>query len=413
MIKLFSHQKKALSKLRTGSILCGGVGSGKSITALAYYYTRECKGKIPDGDNVFTEMKTPKDLYIITTAKKRDSLEWEGDCLYFMLSSDRENSVSGVQVTVDSWNNLDKYVGIKGAFFIFDEQKVSGSGSWVRSFLKVTKLNSWILLSATPGDTWMNYIPVFVANGFYNNRTEFLRRHVVFNLYSPYPKVDHYVEVPLLESHAKALLVEMPVEKKTIRHTENHILDYDKALFETVTKKRWHPYENRPIRDVAELCALMRKVVSIDKSRQEKLKELLAIHAKIIVFYNFNYELDILRQLAVDLKVEVAEYNGYKHQPVPEGENWLYLVQYTSGSEAWNCIETNCIVFYSLNYAYWVMTQAEGRIDRINTPYVNLYYHRFTSDSLIDKSIEATLVKKEVFNERKFVEKTLRWGYTY
>lgn len=412
MISLFPHQEAAISKLKTGSILCGGVGSGKSITSLAYFYSRECKGSLPGTGSEFTEPTEPKDLYIITTAKKRDSLEWESECAYFALSRDRDSSVSGIKVTVDSWNNLHKYTDVKGAFFIFDEQRVVGSGTWVKSFIKVTKTNPWILLSATPGDTWMDYIPVFVANGFYKNRTAFLRQHVAFNLFSPYPKVDHYIETTLLKRHETSLLVEMPYNKKTVPHTVDHILSYDEKLFETVTKKRWNPFEEKPIRDVAELCSLMRKISFSDPSRAEKIRELLAVHRKQIIFYSYDFELEILRKLGDELGIPWAEYNGHKHQPVPEGDSWLYFVQYLSGAEGWNCVETNCIVFYSLNYSWRIMTQAAGRIDRLNTPYVNLYYHRLMSDSAIDKAILRTLDIKEKFNESKFVELVYGWGYT-
>lgn len=412
MLKLKPHQITAISKLKTGSILCGGVGSGKSITSLAYFYTKECGGTFPGLHDKLTAPKKPKDLYIITTAKKRDSFEWEDECSLFALSRDSDSSISGIKVTVDSWNNLHKYTEVKKAFFIFDEQQASGSGSWVKAFLKVTKSNPWIMLSATPGDTWIDYIPVFVANGFYKNRTEFLRRHVVYNLFSPYPKVDHYVETNVLKKHQASILVEMPFEKGTVPHYQDHILQYDEKLFDDVTKKRWNPFEEKPVRDVAELCSLMRKISFSHSSRVDKIKELLQFHPKQIIFYSYDFELEILRKLGDDLGIPWAEYNGHRHQPIPEGDSWIYLVQYSSGDKGWNCIETNCVIFYSLNYSWRIMTQAAGRIDRLNSPYKNLYYHRLMSDSAIDKAILKILAKKQNFNEKKFVEKEFGWGYT-
>jgi hypothetical protein len=412
MFSLFPHQITAISKLKTGSILCGGVGSGKSITSLAYFYTRVCGGSLSDIHINMTAPTTPRDLYIITTANKRDKLEWDSEAALFALSRDRDSSISGIQVTVDSWNNIKKYADVKGAFFIFDEQRVVGSGTWVKSFLETTKYNQWILLSATPADTWLDYIPAFVANGFYKNRTEFLRRHVVYNLFSPYPKVDHYVEVTLLDRHKISILVDMPYEKKTVSHTIDHIMVYDKDVFDTVTKKRWNPFEQKPVRDVAELCTLMRKISFSDPSRIEKIKDLLVVHPRQIVFYNYNFELDILRAFGDSLSIPWAEYNGHKHESVPEGDKWLYFVQYTSGAEGWNCVETNCVVFYSLHYSWRIMTQAAGRIDRLNTGYGNLYYHRLYSESEIDKAYLRVLAKKEKFNETKFVETAFGWGYT-
>jgi hypothetical protein len=390
LARLYPHQVLAVSQLKTGSVLNGGVGSGKSLTAVAYYFQVECE-----------EMDRPKDLYIITTALKRDTLDWEKECAKFALSKDRNASIGGVLVTVDSWNNITKYVGIKNAFFVFDEQRVVGSGSWVKSFLKITKENNWILLSATPGDTWMDYIPAFIANGFYKNRTEFIRSHVVYNSWTKYPKVDRYIEEGKLHRLRNSITVNMPYPKKAIRHFEDIAVSFDEEKINRVLK-RWNPYENKPIKDISEYCSVMRKVVNSDSSRIDAIRELMVRYPRLIIFYNFNYELDLLGELKNS--ITLAEHNGHKHEPVPTTENWVYLVQYTSGSEGWNCVETNCTIFYSQNYSYRIMTQAAGRIDRLNTSYSDLYYYNFLSPTKIDLAISKSLRSKKDFNERSFIE---------
>lgn len=381
--KLFPYQRDAVNQLKTGSVLCGGVGSGKSITSIAYYMENELG----------------KDVYIITTAKKRDSLDWERECARFALSTDRNSSLKRIQVKVDSWNNIKKYINIADAFFIFDEQRVVGSGAWVRSFIKITQKNNWLLLSATPGDTWMDYIPVFVANDFYKNRTQFIRRHVVYNSFVRFPKVDRYIEVGRLERLKREVLVTMKYEKKTTSIRKTEWAEYDKEKLKLITEKRWNPYTDAPIKQISELFVAVRRVVNSHPSRLDIIKKLLTKHRKLIVFYNFNYELDILRMVS---DVQVAEWNGHKHEPLPEGESWLYLVQYLAGSEGWNCIETNVIVFYSLNYSYRIMTQAAGRIDRMNTPFTKLYYYRILSPSWIDSAIKKAITNKKNFNESTF-----------
>lgn len=40
-IQLYDYQREALGRMKNGCILCGGVGSGKSRTGLAYYYLHE------------------------------------------------------------------------------------------------------------------------------------------------------------------------------------------------------------------------------------------------------------------------------------------------------------------------------------------------------------------------------------
>jgi hypothetical protein len=449
-MELYPHQQDALARMHNGSILAGGTGVGKSITAVAYYVKHEA----------------PKDVFVITTAKKRDSLDWEKEFVRESIYKTKETTVAGV-LTVDSWNNIDKYTEVENAFFIFDEQRLVGAGSWVKAFLRIAKGNRWILLSATPGDTWMDYLPVFVANGFYKNRTEFKREHVIYSSYTKFPKVERYIGVGRLVRLRNKILVDMPYERHTVRIEKDVLVDYDEKLFNRVVKDRWHVYENRPLRDVSELFSVMRKVVNSDATRLEAVSTLLERHPKLIVFYNFDYELELLRKLGSEEptqrpadttsskelslsrdmnsssapaatqpstkrsnssvttsttstttsgstslresqslttpSVTIAEWNGHKHEPVPTSERWLYLVQYTAGSEGWNCTETDAMVFYSLTYSYKAFHQAHGRIDRLNTPFKDLFYYVLKSRSAIDVAVAKSLKAKKNFNEREYV----------
>jgi hypothetical protein len=405
-IELYNHQQVTIAKLKSGSILCGGVGSGKSRTAIAYYYLIECGGKIKiNGVGEFAEMKKPKNLYIITTAKKRDTLEWEHECTPFMISTNPEFSISNVKVVVDSWNNLKKYIGIKDSFFIFDEQRLVGSGLWVKSFLKIVKSNNWILLSATPGDTWSDYIPLFIANGFYKNRTEFLTRHAVYSRFSKYPKIEKYLEQDRLIKLRDKITVTMAYTRLTVAHNETIIVPFDRISYDMIMKKRWNIFSNKPIKTISELCYLLRKVVNSDQSRLQVIKKLTDKHPRVIIFYNFDYELDMLRSLGKKMKITTREWNGHNHQEIPNDKNWIYLVQYSAGAEGWNCIDTNTIIFFSQNYSYKILIQAAGRIDRLNTSFRDLFYYHIRSNSPIDLSISRALEKKKNFNIRKFTSR--------
>ena len=397
--QLRDYQEEAILKLQNGSILCGGVGSGKSMTSLAYYAT-VCGTSLED---IFGRLKTPLDLYIITTARKRDTFEWEGECANFSLSTIPNLGQSNV--TIDSWNNIKKYDKVHGSFFIFDEQRLVGSGSWVKAFLKIAKKNKWILLSATPGDTWLDYLPVFVANGFYKNRTEFIAEHVIYSRYCKFPKIDRYVETGKLVKFQKQILVGMAYRSPTTHNKQNIFVKYDQNIYDTVSKKRWNIYDNEPVKDAGALCYLLRRVTNSDPRRVEAVRQLIKVTPKVIIFYNFNYELELLRELSTKLKIPTAEWNGHKHESIPDTDNWIYLVQYTSGAEGWNCTLTDTIIFYSQNYSYKIMTQAAGRIDRMNTPFKNLKYKFLISNSPIDIAIMKAISKKQTFNESGFVSK--------
>lgn len=378
--ELATHQVEAIKKLDTGKVLVGGVGSGKSIAALAYASERHPNTRI----------------IALTTAKKRDSGEWFGDAMKMSLRQDLE---------VDSWNNIKKYEDVTDAFFIFDEQRVVGNGAWTKSFYKICKSNPWILLSATPADTWLDLVPIFIANGLYRNRTQFNNDHVRFSRFVKYPKVDGYLDTWLLEQHRKAIYVEMPYLKKAVREEHMVEVEFNRENEKMLYTARWNYMENRPLKDAGELMRLMRMNANTDWSRYERLKEIIADKQRVIVFYNHNYELAQLRLLMAELDIPVAEWNGHMHQDLPIGDSWIYLVQYQAGGEGWNCVTTDTVVFYSIPYSYRNFEQAKGRIDRLNTQYETLHYYIFKSRAIIDQAIWKSLTKKKNFQASAFAKK--------
>lgn len=411
---LRDYQMDAVNRMSNGCILHGGTGSGKSITGL-YYYFKENGGSFVNDE--YIPMEDPEDLYIITTPKKRDSAEWNCELAYYRmgtkLPSYPEDQIYDNKVVVDSWNNIKKYTEVKNSFFIFDEDRVCGSGAWVKCFYKIAKNNHWIILSATPGDTWMDYVPVFVANGFFKNKSEFLRNHVKFSPYTKYPKIERYYDTERLIRLRDRILVDMTFA----RHTRQHHIDvktsYDKRKYEKVMKTRWNPYTNEPINQAGEMCSVLRRIVNEDESRVVALMELLDNIDRAIIFYNFNYERDMLLHLlssddSVDgnpyVDYEVAEWSGHAHQPMPKADRWLYLVQYTAGCEGWNCITADTVIFFSQNYSYKVLEQACGRIDRMNTPFTDLYFYHLKSDSGIDRAISRAIKNKKLFNEARYIQ---------
>lgn len=400
VVNLSVDQEDALNRMRNGCILNGGVGSGKSRTSLAFYYVC-CGGMV--NTVKYVPMTKPCDLYIITTARKRDTLEWEGELANFYLSTNPKYCMyKDINIVVDSWNNIQKYIDVKDAFFIFDEQRVIGYGAWTKAFLKIASRNKWILLSATPGDTWMDYIPVFIANGFFKNKTDFIRRHVVFSRFTKYPKVEKYINEGVLLKYRNHILVNMEFKRKTVAHHFYVDSDYDKRLYNYVTKERWNVFEDKPIENAGEYCLVLRKIVNSSPDRQIKVLSVVKYRKRVIIFYSYDYELEILRKLFSDINYPCAEWNGHKHEPIPDGDRWVYLVQYTAGAEGWNCITADTIVFYSQSYSYKQMVQAAGRIDRRNTPYIDLYYYHLKSASKIDSVISKALKSKKQFSEKGF-----------
>ena len=404
---LYDYQLEAVKNMRNGCILNGGVGSGKSRTGLYYYFSEQGGSYIPE----FIPAKNPRDLYIITTAMKRDSKEWIGELANFSMSPNPECNYYNNKIVIDSWNNIKKYADVVGAFFIFDEDRITGKGAWVKTFLDIARKNRWIVLSATPGDNWEQYIPIFVANGFYKNRSEFCREHIVYSRYcTKFPKIEKFIGTGTLIRHRNEILVDMDFDRPTEHHHIDVHCEYDIPKYKEVMEYRWNPYKDEPIAQASSLCYALRRIVNEDESRQTALLDIVADNERTIVFYSYDYELDILRNLGYmndGDAVEVAEWNGHKHQPIPNKKKWVYLVQYTSGCEGWNCIATNTMVFYSQQYSYKVLNQACGRIDRLNTKYVDLYYYHLKSTAPIDLAISKAISEKKTFNENKYFDDTL------
>lgn len=399
---LYDFQMEAVEKAFCGCIFNGGTGTGKSRTGL-YFYFKEQGGWIDGADH--TPMKNPKDLYIITTAAKRDKKEWQEEMTWFRLSDDPKFNYYQNKVVVDSWNNIKKYADVKGAFFVLDEDRVTGSGTWVKAFLKIAKHNDWIILSATSGDTWIDYVPVFVANGFYKNKSEFIREHVIYSRYTKYPKIERYINTGRLMRLRNKILIDMNVIRHTRPHHEDVYCDYDIPFYKDVMRRRWDPFKDEPIQQASSLCYILRRIVNSDESRQVALLELLEDHPKAIIFYNFDYEREILLNLGYEEGTEIAEWSGHGHMEVPTGDRWVYLTQYTAGCEGWNCVTTDTIIFFSQNYSYKVVTQAAGRIDRLNTKFVDLYYYHLKSRSGIDLAISKALKEKRKFNEQRWIDR--------
>lgn len=384
-VQLYDHQIKALAKLKSGSVLCGGVGSGKTLTGLSFYL----------------ENYKERELYVITTAKKRNSGEWEEEAALLGITN----------LVVDSWNNIKNYAKVYGAFFIFDEQRVVGSGTWAKTFIKMAPRNKWIMLSATPGDNWMDYLPLFMANGFYRTKQSFIDMHVEYDPYVKFPRIKRYHNEGILVRHRQSILVMMPVKRHTLRHRTYRETDYDEELYKMAMKERWDPFDNKPIKNASKLLQVLRRITGTSDSRIHEAAWQI-IHAKrLIIFYNYEYEREILVDLCEFLGVYAAEYTGNRHDPLPTTKEWIYIVQYTAGAEGWNCTTTDSILFYSPNYSYKITEQAEGRIDRINTKYVDLNYTILTSKAPIDQAVIRANIKKQKFNEKAWVRSVVKNGF--
>lgn len=391
------HQRDAIRKISNGNVVVGATGSGKSLVGLVYYYTNILEGSVEP----FRKPTKSVSLYIITTATKRDSLDWNSECAEFALSTNQEASVNGIKVVIDSWNNIKKYKDIRGGFFLFDEQKTTGYKRWSKIFIRIAKNNRWILITATPSDRWMDLLSVFIANGFYKNKRDFVNQHVTYNPYVKYPSITGYRNVNKLRILKKRIFVIIDYQSPSIIENKVISVDYDVDALTQIEKTEWNPFTDSPIINLSEFASVLRRSLNSHPSRINEAIRIRNTVKKLIVFYNFNFELEILKHGYSGIKI--GELNGHRHDALPVGSDWVYLVQYNSGNEAWECFTTNHMLFYSLNYSFRIMTQAKGRINRLTSGFNYMYYYYLVSNHWLDKGIQKALNKKRDFNNKEIL----------
>lgn len=408
-VQLRPFQVDCVKHLRSGKVLAAGVGAGKSIMSLYWYVTQCCaydKSSNLNGE-LFKLKPSSPDLYIITTAKKRISQEWNDELLRFnLIAGSNSHGMGNVYVTIDSWNNIRKYEGVKDAVFIFDEQRAIGSGVWAKAFVKIAKANKWLMCSATPADGWQDWCSIFIADGFHRNRTEFFRRHAVYSRFTKFPMITKWIDTDYLEKCRDAVLVTCTVPRDTERVWHDLTCGYDREAVKKAMKTRWNPETEAPFANANELVIYLRRLINTDKTRLSYASHVCKDHRRTIIFYSLNAELEEILKLESETGIKVYQFNGHKHDPLPEGSDWIYAVQFFSGSEGWNCTTTDTILYWSLPYSYKQFEQAAGRIDRLDTKYKILNYYVMKSFSPLDISIGRALSNKKDFNLRAFMKKT-------
>lgn len=409
-VNLRQFQHECVQALRSGKVLAAGVGAGKSIMALYWYVTKCCTVRTSHNANgeLFQIMPGSPDLVIITTAKKRDNHEWDDELYRYALHQGENSKKMGrVHVTIDSWNNITKYVDTS-AVFIFDEQRAIGSGAWSKAFVRIARRNPWVMLSATPADTWSDWCPIFVADGFYRNRTEFFRRHAVYSRYTKYPRIDRWIDEDYLNRCRDRVLVTCEVPRETERVVHQLTCAYDKETVRKAMKTRWNPETEEPFLNATELCFYLRRVIDTDPTRLSYAAHVVRDHRKVIIFYTLRAELEQILKLEEVTGVPVYQYNGGRHDDLPQGNSWVYAVQFQAGSEGWNCTSCNTVLYWSLPYSYKQAEQAAGRIDRLDTSYKTLNYYIMRSFAPLDLGIIRALRNKENFNASGFLRSSAR-----
>lgn len=138
------------------------------------------------------------------------------------------------------------------------------------------------------------------------------------------------------------------------------------------------------------------------KDKQQAFIDLInSINDRVVVFYNFDSELDTLKTLVKDRPI--AEVNGHTNteQIYHDNDNCVLFVQYQAGARGLNLQDGNKIIYYSLTLSSDLFEQSKKRIHRIGTKYPCFYWILQTKDS-VEESIYKSLNRQEDYNEELF-----------
>ena len=118
---------------------------------------------------------------------------------------------------------------------------------------------------------------------------------------------------------------------------------------------------------------------------------------RLLVFYNFNNELEILKNIAIKLEKPISEFNGeVKNLSNYENEeNSVTFIQYQAGSMGLNLQKANKIIYFTLTETSELFEQSKKRIHRIGQEKTCFYYLLICENSIEESILKSLEIKKD------------------
>ncbi|MBL0992197.1 MAG: DEAD/DEAH box helicase [Escherichia coli] len=422
-MKLFDYQKEAIENFESKPLNLSDVGTGKSYMSIGSYVKSECSKLLiiclAPKVNDFVEDSEIFNLNVTALnkgTKKNKELLSESNLVAISFES--------------SWRltELNKWVD-KDTFIIIDEShKVSVSKSKVTKFVmglsKRAKYN--YLCTATPVsngklENW--YPQLFISNVFRKPKKEFEQLFVIKQMRQMgsmrFMQITGYRNEHLLEQMIDEASVKYKRDKGYL--PEDYVYKTKKpAMYNKLKKSRLYKDDNDlrvELDNSSKLFNSLRQVShgflngiskQVSKEPFERLDAILETHnnERVVIFYNYKWEAEMLKQLLDKLKRPYGEYNGSVKdlKPFKNNDNGVVLAQYKSASTGINdFVISNVMVFNSMPLSSTEYLQAKGRTDRHGQDKTPLYYH-IVPDTPIEKKIFSVVTNGKDFTNEMIEE---------
>lgn len=394
---LYDSQEEVIQEIEGNSkILELGTGSGKTLISLQEYLDHHSQHPllIICPNSKFREGGWDREVAVI---EKHYGVKIDYEVIpYSHLWTKRKVPKK------PTYKTNDKLGDYKGRFIIFDEihfvkNPTSERGKTAQLLIKNSK--GFLGLSATPlSNGWEDSMNYFIMFGMAKNKTSFIREYA--------SGLDHYYK----PYGWKGDLLSPMWEAISIFRDKHDMTDLPKLTLQDVYFKKSTRYskilKDRICEDIVydtvpKLYAGLRQYANL-KHKGEYLNELLeGTSENVVVFYNFNTELDeIMKAIPKGKKVFIANGKGYS---IPQKGKWgnvknsVSVVQYQSGGTGIEMQYAYTVVFFSPTYSYQDYEQSMGRVYRTGQE-ENVTAYLFKTRGTVETAIWKSLEKKKDFN---------------
>lgn len=418
-ITLFDYQKEAIENYKEKSFNLSDTGVGKTVMALGSFIESKCKK-----------------LLVICLAPKVVDFAEDGVLMNVDITPLNRGSKKNKELLAESdkvaisfesvWRIPEflKWVD-EDTFIIIDEShKVANTSSKVTKYvMKLSKKAKYTYLcTATPisNGKYEQYYPQLKMLGVYNGtKKEYYNMFVDERMTrmggSQFMQITGYRNIDLLENMVNQCSVNYKRDKPYL--PEDYVYKTKKpAMFNKLKKNRMYKTDNGEVIELDNSSKLFNalRCVShgfllginkqVSKEPFERLQAILETHnnERVVIFYNYNIELEMLKQLLSKLKRPTSEYNGARKdlKEFKGKYNGVVLAHYKSASTGINdFVISNVMVFNSLPLSSIELTQSKGRIDRQGQGKKPMYYFIIPDTPVEKKIFEQITNGKDFTNE--------------
>lgn len=268
-----------------------------------------------------------------------------------------------------------------------------------------------ILLSGTPTDGKYEFLySQLRLLGWKITKTAYYNRYIKTELRSyggpMFRVVTGYKNVSELKAKLKECgavfakaeeVIKLP-EKKFIKEYSTVSSDYKKFMKDRVIK-----IDDKELTGDSTLSKRLYARMLCSAYSKDKISRLIDLvnstSDRVIIFYNFNTELEALRKVLFDRPISIVNGQAKNLKAYENNDNSVTLIQYQAGAMGLNLQKANRIIYFSLPERSELFEQSKARICRIGQEKQCYYHIMMCRKSVEEKIYECLLMRKDYTDE--------------